>query len=160
MATSIRTISHTTPQRASLVRFYREGLGLGDPEHAGGDELFQFGDLVLRISSGDSRLRAPLPRTSLTFQVDDLDERVEHLKAAGVPFDVEPSADGSGNRRAVCRDPDGNFVVLLSGPRVARRRKEDDGRPSRASRKAKAGKKSAKKSKAPKRKAAKKKKKR
>jgi len=145
MATSIRTILHTTTQRSNLVRFYREGLGLGDPEHSAGDESFEVGDMVLRISSGDSRLRAPVPRTSLTFLVDDLEERVEHLKALGVPFDLEPAADGSGARRAVCRDPDANFVVLLSGPRVARKRKDDDGRPSRASRR-KAGKKSAKKS--------------
>jgi len=155
MATSIRTILHTTTQRSNLVRFYREGLGLGDPEHSSGDESFEVGDLVLRISSGDSRLRAPVPRTSVTFLVDDLEERVEHLKALGVPFDLEPAADGSGARRAVCRDPDANLVVLLSGPRVARKRKDDDGRPSRASgrkaakkgtKKAKASKKSAQKS--------------
>ncbi len=145
MATSIRTILHTTPQRSNLVRFYREGLGLGDPEHSGGEELFEVGALALKISSGDSRLRAPVPRTSLTFQVDDLEERVEHLKGIGVPFDIEPSADGAGSRRAVCRDPDGNFVILLSGPRVARRGKDDDGRPSRPSRK-KAGQKSSSKS--------------
>jgi catechol 2,3-dioxygenase-like lactoylglutathione lyase family enzyme len=143
MATSIRTILHTTAQRSNLVRFYREGLGLGDPEHTAGDEMFEVGDLVLRISSGDSRLRAPVPRTSLTFLVDDLEERVEHLKALGVPFDLEPAADGSGARRAVCRDPDANFVVLLSGPRVVRKRKDDDGRPSRASKRKAAPKKSA-----------------
>jgi catechol 2,3-dioxygenase-like lactoylglutathione lyase family enzyme len=164
MATSIRTILHTTAQRSNLVRFYREGLGLGDPEHSSGEELFQVGDVTLRISSGDSRLRAPVPRTSLTFLVDDLEEHVEHLKAVGVPFDIEPASDGSGSRRAVCRDPDGNFVALLSGPRVARKRKDDDGRPSKASRrkaakKGKAAKKSVKKAKAGKKKAAKKEKK-
>src|ERR1700722_1983277 len=106
MGTSIRTILHTTAQRPNLVRFYREGLGLGDPEHSSGEEFFEVGNMVLRISSGDSRLRAPVPRISLTFLVDDLEERVEHLKALGVPFDLEPAADGSGSRRAVCRDPD------------------------------------------------------
>jgi len=137
MATSIRTIQHVTTQRSSLVRFYREGLGLGDPEHASGDELFRMGDVTLGISSGDSRLRAPIPRTTLTFLVDDLEEKVDHLKAIGVPFDLEPAADGSGSRRAICRDPDGNFVALLSGPRVVRKgKKDDDGRPSKASRKA------------------------
>jgi catechol 2,3-dioxygenase-like lactoylglutathione lyase family enzyme len=151
MATSIRTILHTTAQRSNLVRFYREGLGLGDPGHSTGEEFFELGDMVLRISSGDSRLRAPVPRTSLTFLVDDLEERVEHLKALGVPFDLEPASNGSGARRAVCRDPDGNFVVLLSGPRVARKRKDDDGRPSKAS-----GRKGAKKAKAPKKSAKKK----
>jgi catechol 2,3-dioxygenase-like lactoylglutathione lyase family enzyme len=159
MGTSIRTILHTTAQRANLVRFYREGLGLGDPEHSSGEELFQVGDVTLRISSGDSRLRAPVPRTSLTFLVDDLEEQVEHLKAVGVPFDLEPASDGSGARRAICRDPDGNFVALLSGPRVARKRKDDDGRPSKSSRKSKAAKKSVKKAKPAKKKAANKKKK-
>ncbi len=164
MGTSIRTILHTTAQRSNLVRFYREGLGLGDPEHSSGEELFRVGEVTLRISSGDSRLRAPVPRTSLTFLVDDLEEHVEHLKAVGVPFDIEPASDGSGARRAVCRDPDGNFVALLSGPRVARKRKDDDGRPSRASsrkpaKKSKAAKKSAKKAKPAKKKEAKKEKK-
>jgi len=136
MATSIRTILHSTTQRSNLVRFYREGLGLGDPDHSGGEESFRIGDLRLAVSAGDTRLRAPVPRTSLAFTVDDLEERVTHLKGIGVPFDLEPSADGSGSRRAVCRDPDGNFVVLLSGPRVVRKQKDDDGRPSKKSRKA------------------------
>jgi hypothetical protein len=133
MATSIRTILLTTPQRSNLVRFYRDGLGLGDPEHAAGEESFQLGELRLGVSSGDSRLRAPVPRTTLTFLIDDMEEKVGHLKSLGVPFDVEPSSNGAVARRAVCRDPDGNFVVLLSGPRAARRGKDDDGRPSRKS---------------------------
>jgi predicted enzyme related to lactoylglutathione lyase len=136
MATSIRTIQHTTSQRSNLVRFYRDGLGLGDPEHAGGEEAFRLGELALGISSGDARLHGPVPRTTLTFAVDDLEEKIAHLKALGVPFDAEPSSGGGASRRAICRDPDGNFVILLSGPRVARRSNDDDGRPSRKSRKA------------------------
>jgi catechol 2,3-dioxygenase-like lactoylglutathione lyase family enzyme len=129
MVTAIRAIVHSSPSRADLVRFYREGLGLGDPDHLHGEELFQVGDLHLGVNSGDSRLRGPVPRVSITFVVDDLDEQVAHLKSLGIPFDLEPTQDSNGTRRAVCRDPDGNLVTLLSGPRApgSRRDKGDDG---------------------------------
>ena len=117
MVTAIGAIIHATSQRADLVRFYRDGLGLGDPDHLRGEELFQVGDLCLGVGSGEGRPRGVLPRLGLTFIVDDLEGQVAHLKGLGIPFDVEPTPEASGARRAVCRDPDGNFVTLLSGPR-------------------------------------------
>ena len=134
MVTAIRAILHSSPSRSDLVRFYRDGLGLGDPDHLHGEELFQVGDLHLTVNSGDGRLRGPVPRISITFVVDDLDEQVAHLKSLGVPFEVEPTQDATGARRAVCRDPDGNFVILLSGPRAAGAKRKDtvgDGRASK-----------------------------
>ncbi len=134
MVTAIRAIVHSSPSRSDLVRFYRDGLGLGDPDHLHGEELFQVGDLHLGVNSGDGRVRGSLPRVSITFVVDDLDEQVEHLRGLGVPFDLDPTQDSSGTRRAICRDPDGNFVVLLSGPRAAGARKRDtigDGKASK-----------------------------
>jgi hypothetical protein len=134
MVTAVRAILHSSPSRSDLVRFYRDGLGLGDPDHLQGEELFQVGDLHLAVNSGDGRLRGPVPRISITFVVDDLDDQVAHLKGLGVPFEVEPTQDSTGARRAVCRDPDGNFVILLSGPRAAGAKRRDtvgDGRASR-----------------------------
>jgi len=134
MVTAVRAILHSSPSRSDLVRFYRDGLGLGDPDHLQGEELFQIGDLHVAVNSGDGRLRGPVPRISITFVVDDLDEQVSHLKSLGIPFEVEPIQDSTGARRAVCRDPDGNFVILLSGPRAAGARRRDtvgDGRASR-----------------------------
>ncbi len=127
MITAIGAIVHATHQRNELVRFYREKLGLGDPDHTKGQQFFRIGDLRLGIDAGDARLRGPLPRTGLAFVVDDLDRQVSHMKSLGVAFDLEPH-EASGARVAVCRDPDGNFVTLMSGPRLG------DNRPAPARR--------------------------
>ncbi len=117
MITAVGAIVHSTSQRNELVRFYREKLGLGDPDHTKGQQFFRLGDVRLGVEGADSRLRGPLPRTGLCFVVDDLDAQVSHMKSLGVPFDVEPQESG-GARLAVCRDPDGNFVTLMAGPRL------------------------------------------
>lgn len=53
-----------------------------------------------------------------TFAVENFDEMVEQLKAAGTPFllDVQESIafPGSGKRICVVKDPEGNFVELES----------------------------------------------
>ena len=71
MVTAVGAIVQATHQRAELVRFYREALGLGDPDAVGGHQYFMVGDIHLGIDSGDPRLRGPLPRTGVTFVVDD-----------------------------------------------------------------------------------------
>ncbi|MHB1845297.1 MAG: VOC family protein [Deltaproteobacteria bacterium] len=116
MVRAVGGIVQATTQRAELVRFYREKLGLGDPDQHGGRQFFMVGDVRLGIDGGDSRLRGPVPRTGLSFVVDDLEAQVAHMKSLGVPFDLEPTQESGGARVAVCRDPDGNFVTLMSGP--------------------------------------------
>ena len=133
MITAIGAVVHATHQRTELVRFYREKLGLGDPDHTKGQQFFRIGDLRLGIEAGDPKLRGPLPRTGLAFVVDDLDRQVSHMKALGVPFDLE-SHDASGARVAVCRDPDGNFVTLMSGPRLGENRPAPARRPKTGAR--------------------------
>jgi catechol 2,3-dioxygenase-like lactoylglutathione lyase family enzyme len=120
MVTAVGAIVQATNQRAELVRFYREALGLGDPDAIGGHQYFLVGDIHLGIDSGDPRVRGPLPRTGVYFVVDDLETQVAHMKGQGVAFDVEPVEENWGARIAVCRDPDGNFVTLMSGPRRPR----------------------------------------
>jgi predicted enzyme related to lactoylglutathione lyase len=117
MVTAVGAIVHATSQRNELVRFYREKLGLGAPDHLKGQQFFRVGDLRLGIEGPDTRLRGAMPRTNLYFVVDDLDAQVGHMKAQGVPFDIDPQESG-GARVAVCRDPDGNFVTLMSGPKL------------------------------------------
>ncbi|MHB8420717.1 MAG: VOC family protein [Myxococcales bacterium] len=137
MITAVGAIVHATHQRNELVRFYREKLGLGDPDHTRGQQFFRLGALRLGIEGADARLRGPLPRTGLYFVVDDLDAQVTHMKSLGVPFEVEPH-DSGGTRLAVCRDPDGNFVTLMAGPRLPGRRVAPARAPRRAKAKAKA----------------------
>jgi catechol 2,3-dioxygenase-like lactoylglutathione lyase family enzyme len=120
MVTAVGAIVQATHQRAELVRFYREALGLGEPDAVGGHQYFMVGDIHLGIDSGDPRVRGPMPRTGVYFVVDDLEAQVAHMKQQGVAFSVEPVAENWGARVAVCRDPDGNFVTLMSGPRVPR----------------------------------------
>jgi predicted enzyme related to lactoylglutathione lyase len=154
MVTAVGAIVHATSQRNELVRFYREKLGLGNPDHLKSQQFFRVGDLRLGIEGADPRLRGPMPRTNLYFVVDDLDAQVGHMKAQGVPFDIDPQESG-GARVAVCRDPDGNFVTLMSGPKLpgsrvaaAREPKRSKGRSvSKARSRPKAKKKPAKKKK-------------
>jgi catechol 2,3-dioxygenase-like lactoylglutathione lyase family enzyme len=122
VVTAISAIVQSTTRRADVVRFYREALALGEPDHTQGRDFFMVGDVHLAVDAGDPRLRGPLPRLGLFFVVDDLEAQVTHMKEAGVSFDVEPSQDRSGTRLAVCRDPDGNYVTLMSGPRRPRGR--------------------------------------
>jgi predicted enzyme related to lactoylglutathione lyase len=141
MVTAVGAIVQATHQRAELVRFYREALGLGDPDAIGGHQYFMVGDIHLGIDSGDPRVRGPLPRTGVYFVVDDLEAQVAHMKGQGVAFSVEPVTEAWGARVAVCRDPDGNFVTLMSGPRMPRssaasargRKKPKAVKPSKAS---------------------------
>jgi predicted enzyme related to lactoylglutathione lyase len=120
VVTAISAIVQSTTRRADVVRFYREALALGEPDHTQGRDFFMVGDVHLAVDAGDPRLRGPLPRLGLFFVVDDLEAQVTHMKESGVSFDVEPSQDPSGTRLAVCRDPDGNYVTLMSGPRRPR----------------------------------------
>jgi catechol 2,3-dioxygenase-like lactoylglutathione lyase family enzyme len=125
VVTAISAIVQSTTRRADVVRFYREALALGEPDHTQGRDFFMVGDVHLAVDAGDPRLRGPLPRLGLFFVVDDLEAQVTHMKEAGVSFDIEPSQDPSGTRLAVCRDPDGNYVTLMSGPRRPRGRQAD-----------------------------------
>ena len=65
MVTAVRAILHSSPNRSDLVRFYREGLGLGDPDHLQGEELFQVGDLHVAVNSGDGRASKKLTKKAL-----------------------------------------------------------------------------------------------
>jgi catechol 2,3-dioxygenase-like lactoylglutathione lyase family enzyme len=58
----------------------------------------------------------PVPRSSTTvyFEVDDLDEAVDRLSAAGVVFDHDPIDQPWLWREARLRDPDGNPLCLFS----------------------------------------------
>ena len=52
----------------------------------------------------------------ITLLVDSVDEEYARLRAAGVPFYMEPTTAESGLRLAFFRDPDGNAIELLQRP--------------------------------------------
>lgn len=52
------------------------------------------------------------PRTTIYFECDDLDERVEQLQAKGIIFDQLPTDQSWRWREAILRDPDGHPIKL------------------------------------------------
>jgi len=50
--------------------------------------------------------------TIVYFELDDLDERVEALKKAGLTFEQDPIDQSWLWREARIKDPDGNLVIL------------------------------------------------
>ncbi|HEY7198007.1 MAG TPA: VOC family protein [Gaiellaceae bacterium] len=113
---------------AAMRRFYGETLGLperrdidpGPPYEAG--ETWTFFDtpgggieLFDRGKHGDW-LELSSPRGNaivLAFRVDQLDETVASLRAAGVGFDGDVSTQEWGSS-AYLRDPEGNLVQLYT----------------------------------------------
>jgi len=69
---------------------------------------------------GDSTLSIHLvndppaqPGVIIYFECEDLDSRVEQLKANGIVFDTEPVDQDWLWREAYLRDPDGNVICLF-----------------------------------------------
>jgi lactoylglutathione lyase len=110
----------------ACVAFYRDVIGLKVAilaEHAKFAE-FETGDVALELydrgmmaeiagtsAKGDADAR---DRALLTFQVDDVDETYESLKAKGVAFVAPPTdREAWGARTAHFRDPDGNLLELF-----------------------------------------------
>lgn len=111
---------------AASFRFYHELLGLelvrgtvDSPSVA-----FRSGgtDLVLLNVHSAPRETAGLFGTGghhvsviFVFDTDDVDAEVSRLRAQGVEFAVNPiDLPDWGTRIAVCRDPDGNAIELVS----------------------------------------------
>ena len=85
----------------------------GDPVYAGVD----LGSSHLGIGYDPEAGAATEPqRISLWVYADDCDQAVEHLRAAGVTIDEEPADQRWGERVARVRDPDGNILIIGSGP--------------------------------------------
>jgi hydroxymethylpyrimidine/phosphomethylpyrimidine kinase len=61
-----------------------------------------------------------IPTTAVYFECDDLDERVERLARAGLPFEHAPRNQPWMWREARLRDPDGNIVFLYKAGEARR----------------------------------------
>src|SRR5262245_44618962 len=102
-----------TENLAAAKRFYGDVLGL--------DLLM---DLDWTVTYGSSRKMGiqisffteggsgtPVPDCSI--EVDDLDESLERVKAAGIPIEYGPAKEPWGVRRFYVRDPFGKLVNIL-----------------------------------------------
>ncbi len=108
------------------AHFYRDVIGLTLLAHHGDRPHFDLGGAYLAINSGkpmpaQGEARFPL----LAFQVEDLDESIQQLKAHqvempwGIENDTGPKVgsspiDGTSSRWVMFLDPAGNLIELVS----------------------------------------------
>lgn len=98
------------------VHFYRDLLGLRLTAETSVWAEFQIGECRLALQGGaDPTLTIPHKAAgymSFSFEVDDVIEAYEVLKAAGVEF-VRPPAEHEFGMLAVMRDPDARDIMLF-----------------------------------------------
>jgi catechol 2,3-dioxygenase-like lactoylglutathione lyase family enzyme len=103
--------------------FYEGTLGLKTKDQMGGE--------VLRMESGDTEINVYRSEfagtnkaTALTFEVDDAEKEVSHLKEKGIFFEhydlpgLTQQGDlyvAEGFKTAWFKDPDGNILSLVEG---------------------------------------------
>jgi predicted enzyme related to lactoylglutathione lyase len=102
----------------SMVRFYRDTLGLR-PRSVRGDFInFEWGDVRLSVGIHNGvrgRARDPL-RVMVNFAVDDIHATYERLRAVGTHFTRAPETEDWGGSVATFDDPDGNVLQLMQLP--------------------------------------------
>ena len=107
------------PDRFDVIRdFYVETLGLPLRTDRPGHINFQWGDIRLTISAHSDvhGLSDESRRTMLNLAVEDIEAVASRLRAAGVTFIREPSAEPWGGSIATFEDPDGNTLQLMQRP--------------------------------------------
>ncbi|GAA5006712.1 VOC family protein [Actinopolymorpha pittospori] len=110
----------STPDIARSLGFYRDLLGgevsfqypeQGPPGYVG----LTIGSMHIGIGlSPDTVPGTSGQRVSLWFYVDDCDEEVKRLRAAGVSVVEEPADQPWGERMARVLDPDGTEVIIAT----------------------------------------------
>ena len=102
----------------SMVRFYRDTLGLR-PRSVRDDFInFEWGDVRLSVGIHEGvrgRTRDPV-RVMVNFAVDDIHATYERLRAVGTHFTRAPETEDWGGIVATFGDPDGNVLQLMQLP--------------------------------------------
>ena len=115
----IGVILGVDPDRFDTIRdFYVDTLGLPPRTDRPGHVNFQWGDVRLTISAHSEvhDLSDEPRRTMLNLAVEDIEAVAERLRAEGVTFIREPSAEPWGGSIATFEDPDGNTLQLMQRP--------------------------------------------
>jgi catechol 2,3-dioxygenase-like lactoylglutathione lyase family enzyme len=98
-------------------RWYEDNLGLTpDSEVPDHSVWYQVGPTLLGLHVGD-RLQNPAS-ACIGFEVDDVDDLFERLRARGVAFDGEPASKRWGARAVSAFDPVGHTVTLMTPDRA------------------------------------------
>lgn len=99
------------------VEFWKDRFGLILVRETPGFAFFDGGAVELVLNEVPANMLSS-NLTEIVFEVDDVMDRYEALRARGVPFDVEPRPVMEENgRRLVAthfRDPDGNLASITS----------------------------------------------
>ena len=103
-----------TQDIAAAKRFYHDVLGL--------DLLMDHGWIATYGSAGTMDIQVSFaeqggsgtPVPDLSIEVDDVDEALEAMKAAGFAIEYGPADEPWGVRRFYVRDPYGRLVNILS----------------------------------------------
>jgi catechol 2,3-dioxygenase-like lactoylglutathione lyase family enzyme len=106
-------------------QFYGETLGLNVSDEMGGLALHLGGGADVFVYPKDNHV--PATFTILNFPVEDVDEAVDRLTAAGVTFEryegfeqdekgIARGGEGQGPTIAWFKDPAGNILSVLTGP--------------------------------------------
>ena len=103
-------------------QFYRDTLGLKTDEEWGGEGMtLKSGDTAINVYK--SEFAGTNKATALTFDVDDIDDKVRALKEKGITFEhyklegLTPKGDifeGEGMKTAWFKDPDGNILNVIN----------------------------------------------
>lgn len=98
---------------ADADRFYRDLLGL--------QLVMDHGWIRTYAAKDDARVQIGIaseggngtPVPDLSIEVDDIDEALRRMRAAGVPAEYGPTEESWGVRRLHVRDPFGKLVNIL-----------------------------------------------
>jgi len=136
----VHHVAISTPDAERLLGFYCDLLGFEKLFDASWEPGAELADTIMGLEDSAARqimlrtgnlylevfeFHSPAPRpadpvrqvcdhgiTHMCLLVDGLDDEVERLREAGVPFQSAPQDIGGGIRTIYARDPDGNVVEL------------------------------------------------
>ncbi len=116
------TVRYLVNDVGKALTFYVDGLGFEEVQRFGQTiAIVSRADLLLWLAGPTASGARPMPDgrrpepggwNRFVIEVDDLDERVEALRASGVPFRNEV-VEGPGGRQILAEDPSGNVVELF-----------------------------------------------
>ncbi len=96
-----------------LAAFYRDGLGLSEPEPTGDRHLgFTLPGVYFGFDQVDASTAVTPGAVTLWFTVDDLQATFERFEALGARVKYPPSRKPWGGFLAALHDPDGNHFGL------------------------------------------------
>jgi len=120
------TVRYLVADVDRAVAFYLEHLGFELVEQMGGAfARVRHGDLILWLSGPASSAARPMPDgrqpvaggwNRFVIEVDDLANRVEAMRDAGVTF-RNAIVSGPGGKQVLAEDPDGNVIELFEARR-------------------------------------------